>query len=50
MSEAPLYFENASHPEVNFALGMLPPKSVDAMRKKIHYATSSATASRAPAS
>lgn len=41
MSEAPLYFENASRPEVNFSLGMLPPKSVAAMRGKIRQGLAS---------
>lgn len=41
MSEAPQYYENASRSEVNFALGMLPPKSVDAMREKIRPALAS---------
>ncbi len=38
LSEAPLYFENASRSEVNFAAGILPPKSVAFTRGQIRAA------------
>ncbi len=41
MSEAPLYFAYSSLPEVNFALGMLPPKSVAQTRRGIREAVAS---------
>lgn len=40
LDEAPLYFENASRPEVNFAGGILPPKSVADTRKRVRKGVS----------